>query len=238
MAKQKLVVLSGAGISAESGLKTFRDSDGLWEGYDVYEVATPRGFKANAALVLQFYNDRRKDVANAQPNAAHIGLAELEKDFDVHIITQNIDDLHERAGSTQVTHLHGQIFKMHSVANKTKIYNITGDINLGDLADDGTQLRPFIVWFEEEVPMIEVAAKIVRSADIFVVIGTSLQVYPAAGLINYAMPTIPKFIIDKKIPYTSSLHNLTLIERGAGEGVKELTEKLLDKKHLNMDDAD
>ena len=238
MAKQKLVVLSGAGISAESGLKTFRDSDGLWEGYDVYEVATPRGFKANAALVLQFYNDRREDVANAQPNAAHIGLAKLEKDFDVHIITQNIDDLHERAGSTQVTHLHGQIFKMHSVVNNTKIYNITGDINLGDLAEDGTQLRPFIVWFEEEVPMIEVAVKIVRSADIFVVIGTSLQVYPAAGLINYAMPTIPKFIIDKKIPYTSSLYNLTLIERGAGEGVKELTEKLLDKKHLNMDDAD
>lgn len=238
MTKQKLVILTGAGISAESGLKTFRDSDGLWEGYDVYEVATPRGFKANPALVLKFYNDRRKDVAKAQPNAAHIGLAELEKDFDVHIITQNIDDLHERAGSTQVTHLHGEIFKMHSVANKTKVYDIIGDINLGDLAEDGTQLRPFIVWFEEEVPMIEVAAKIVCSADIFVVIGTSLQVYPAAGLVNYAMPTIPKFIIDKKIPYTSSLYNLTLIEKGAGEGVKELRHKLLATKDENTDDED
>lgn len=227
MAKQKLVVLTGAGISAESGLKTFRDSDGLWEGYDVYEVATPRGFKANPALVLKFYNDRRRDVAKAQPNAAHIGLAELEKNFDVHIITQNIDDLHERAGSTHVTHLHGEIFKMHSVTNKTKIYGITGDIHLGNLAEDGTQLRPFIVWFEEEVPMIEVAATIVRNADIFVVIGTSLQVYPAAGLINFAMPTIPKFIIDKKIPYTSSLHNLTRIEKSAVEGVKELKEKLI-----------
>ena len=230
MAKQKLVVLTGAGISAESGLKTFRDSDGLWEGYNVYDVATPRGFKANPALVLSFYNDRRKDVAKAQPNAAHIGLAELEKYFDVHIITQNIDDLHERGGSTQVTHLHGEIFKMHSVTNKTKIYNITGDINLGDLAEDGTQLRPFIVWFEEEVPMIEVAAQIVMQADIFVVIGTSLQVYPAAGLIDVAKPKIPKFIIDKAIPYLSPLQNLTLIEKPASEGVKALKEKLLFKQ--------
>lgn len=229
MVKQKLVVLTGAGISAESGLKTFRDTDGLWEGYNVYDVATPRGFKANPALVLQFYNDRRKDVAKALPNAAHIGLAALEKYFEVHIITQNIDDLHERGGSTNVTHLHGEIFKMRSVANLTKIYPVLGDILVGDTAEDGTQLRPFIVWFEEEVPMIEVAAHIVSSADIFVVIGTSLQVYPAAGLLDMAAKSIPKYIIDKKIPYTSSLQNLIVIEKPASEGVKILCDKLLYK---------
>ena len=224
--RKKLVVLTGAGISAESGLKTFRDSDGLWEGYDVYEVATPRGFKANPELVLRFYNDRRRDVAKAQSNEAHKALAALEEHFDVHIITQNIDDLHERGGSTKVTHLHGEIFKMRSVKDTTKTYPITGDINVGDLAEDGGQLRPFIVWFEEDVPMIEVAARIVRQADIFVVIGTSLQVYPAAGLVNYAPYQTPKFIIDKKIPYTASLYNLTVIEKSAVDGVKELKEKL------------
>lgn len=230
MAKQKLVVLTGAGISAESGLKTFRDSDGLWEGYNVYEVATPRGFKANPALVLEFYNQRRKDVAKAQPNAAHIGLAALEKHFDVTIITQNIDDLHERGGSTNVLHLHGEIFKMRSVANSTKTYDIKGDIHVGDLAEDGSQLRPFIVWFEEEVPMIEVAADVVSKADIFVVVGTSLQVYPAAGLIDIAKRSIPKFIIDKKIPYTSSLQNIVMIERTASEGIQDLTKILLERK--------
>jgi NAD-dependent deacetylase len=225
---KNLVILTGAGISAESGLKTFRDTDGLWEGYNVYDVATPTGFKKNPSLVLDFYNQRRKDVAQAKPNEAHLGLAALEKHFDVHIITQNIDDLHERAGSTQVTHLHGEIFKMCSVKNKSKTYPITGDIFLGDLAEDGAQLRPFIVWFEEEVPMIEVAASIVADADIFVVIGTSLQVYPAAGLINYAPKHIPKFIIDKKIPYLSS--NITTIEMTASEGVKALTELLMEMK--------
>lgn len=224
--KKKLVVLTGAGISAESGLKTFRDSDGLWEGFDVYEVATPRGFNANPELVLRFYNDRRRDVAKAQPNEAHKALAALEEHFDVHIITQNIDDLHERGGSTRVTHLHGEIFKMRSVKDTTKSFPITGDINVGDLAEDGGQLRPFIVWFEEDVPMIEVAARIVRQADIFVVIGTSLQVYPAAGLVNYAPFQTPKFIIDKKIPYMASLYNLTVIEKSAVDGVKELKEKL------------
>jgi NAD-dependent deacetylase len=227
MKKKKLVILTGAGISAESGLKTFRDSDGLWEGYDVYEVATPRGFKANPALVLKFYNERRKDIAKALPNAAHTQLAELENFFDVRIITQNIDDLHERGGSTQVTHLHGEIFKMRSVANTEKTYPIYGDIHLGDLADDGTQLRPFIVWFEEEVPMIETAAAIVSDADIFVVIGTSLQVYPAASLIRYALPQIPKFIVDKTIPSISAIQNLTTIEDVASTGVKTLKEKLL-----------
>jgi NAD-dependent deacetylase len=196
----------------------------------VYEVATPRGFKANPALVLEFYNQRRRDVANVQPNAAHIDLAELEKYFDVHIITQNIDDLHERGGSTNITHLHGEIFKMRSVNNTSNTYDIRGDIKLGDLAEDGSQLRPFIVWFEEEVPMIDVAAHIVTQADIFVVIGTSLQVYPAASLINVAKRSIPKFIIDKKIPYTSSLHNITMIEKIASEGVAELIDILVNKK--------
>ena len=226
MPKKKLVVLTGAGISAESGLKTFRDSDGLWEGYNVYEVATPRGFAENPQLVLDFYNMRRKDVAAAQPNAAHIGLAELEKDFDVTIITQNIDDLHERAGSSDVVHLHGEIFKMRSVADEHTTYDIRGDINVGDVAPDGSQLRPFIVWFEEPVPMIEHAISIVMTAEIFVVIGTSLQVYPAAGLMNYAPPFAPKFIIDKKIPPTSSIRNLTKIEASAGEGIVQL------KNHL------
>jgi NAD-dependent deacetylase len=221
MNKKKLVVLTGAGISAESGLKTFRDSDGLWEGYDVYEVATPKGFAKNPQLVLDFYNMRRKDVAAAEPNAAHKGLAELEKDFDVTVITQNIDDLHERGGSSNVLHLHGEIFKMRSVNDNTLISEIRGDINLGDLADDGWQWRPNIVWFEEPVPMIEKATEVMLNAEIFVVIGTSLVVYPAAGLINHAWPGIPKFIIDKYVPYTN-IKNLTAIEKPATEGVKEL----------------
>ena len=222
MTKRKLVILTGAGISAESGLKTFRDSDGLWEGYEVTEVATPRGWRKNPQMVLDFYNARRKNVANAQPNAAHYGLAALEKDFDVTIITQNIDDLHERAGSTNVLHLHGEIFKMRSEWDATLISEIRGDIKLGDEATDGAQLRPHIVWFEESVPKMDEAVPIAFSADIFVVVGTSLVVYPAAGLINYVALETPKFIIDKKIPYTSPMKNLTLIEKPATEGVKEL----------------
>jgi NAD-dependent deacetylase len=232
MNKRKLVVLTGAGISAESGLKTFRDSDGLWEGYDVTEVATPRGWKKNPALVLEFYNARRKNVLEAQPNAAHTGLAELENDFDVHIITQNIDDLHERAGSTKILHLHGEIFKMRSELNESLVYDIRGDINLGDKADDGAQLRPNIVWFEEPVPMIEKAASIVRSADIFVVVGTSLVVYPAAGLVNYAPWPIPKYIIDKQIPYGSSVYNVKGIEKPATLGVQELIALLRAKSEV------
>jgi NAD-dependent deacetylase len=218
----KLVVLTGAGISAESGLKTFRDTDGLWEGYEVSEVATPGAWRRNPQLVLDFYNMRRKDVANVNPNAAHFGLAELEKDFDVTIITQNIDDLHERAGSTKVVHLHGEIFKMRSEADEELVYDIRGDIKLGDKATDGSQLRPAIVWFEEPVPKIEEAIPIVHNADIFIVVGTSLVVYPAAGLINYAAAHIPKYIVDKKIPYTSAIRNLTTIEKPATEGVKDL----------------
>jgi NAD-dependent deacetylase len=226
MAKKKLVVLTGAGISAESGLKTFRDSDGLWEGYDVTEVATPRGWRKNPQLVLDFYNERRKNVADAKPNAAHFGLAELEKDFDVTIITQNIDDLHERAGSGNVLHLHGEIFKMRSEKNESLIYEIRGDIKMGDVAEDNTQLRPNIVWFEEPVPKMEEAVPVVYSADIFVVVGTSLVVYPAAGLINYVELDTPKFIVDKKIPYVSPMKNLTRIEKPATEGVRELIELL------------
>ncbi len=226
MPKQKLVVLTGAGISAESGLKTFRDSDGLWEGYEVTEVATPRAWKKDPKLVLDFYNMRRKNVAEAHPNAAHTGLAELEKDFDVTIITQNIDDLHERGGSTKVLHLHGEIFKMRSEKNSSLISEIRGDIKWGDLAEDGAQYRPYIVWFEEPVPMIEEAIPFVQSADLFAVVGTSLVVYPAAGLVNYIGRGIPVYVIDKKIPYISSSDTITKIEKPATEGVKILREML------------
>lgn len=219
---KKLVVLTGAGVSAESGLKTFRDSDGLWEGYRVEDVATFQAWRKDPELVLEFYNVRRKGVLEAKPNAAHIGLAELEKHFEVTIITQNIDDLHERAGSTRVLHLHGEILKMRSESDAKLIYPITGDIKLGDTAEDGAQLRPHIVWFGESVPMMDAAVPLVRAADIFVVVGTSLVVYPAAGLVDYTQSHIPKFIIDKRIPYTSRQQNLVTIEKPATEGVTEL----------------
>jgi NAD-dependent deacetylase len=228
MEKKKLVVLTGAGISAESGLKTFRDSDGLWEGFNIEDVATPRAWRKDPVRVLEFYNYRRKNVADAQPNAAHTGLAGLEKKFDVTIITQNIDDLHERAGSTHIIHLHGEIFKMRSEKNEELIYAIRDEIKIGDKAEDGGQLRPHIVWFEEPVPKIEEAIPFVRNADVFVVIGTSLVVYPAAGLVNYTPWNIPKFIIDKQIPYTADLFNLTAIEKPATEGVGELIRLLND----------
>lgn len=221
MAK-KLVVLTGAGISAESGLKTFRDSDGLWEGYDINEVATATAWRKNPALVQEFYNMRRRSVRDAQPNAAHHALAELQSDFDVHIITQNIDDLHERAGSVNIIHLHGEIFKMRSEKNEELVYPVFDDIQMGDRAEDGAQLRPHIVWFEEPVPMMEEAAEVVRSADLFLIVGTSLVVYPAAGLVHYAPWNIPKFIVDKKIPYTTNHHHFTVIEKPAGEGMQQL----------------
>ena len=226
MNRKHIVVLTGAGISAESGLKTFRDSDGLWNGYDVYEVASPLGWEKNPEMVLNFYNDRRRDVAAAKPNAAHTGLAALEKDFDVTIITQNIDDLHERAGSTRVVHLHGQIFLMRSVKDDSLISEIKGDIKVGDTADDGGQLRPNIVWFGEAVPMMEKAVAIIQDCDYFVVVGTSLQVYPAASLLEYAPPYLPKFIIDKKIPELGHYPNITFIEKPATEGVAELRKLL------------
>ena len=222
MYKKQLVVLTGAGISAESGLRTFRDSDGLWEGYDVTEVATPRAWRKNPQLVLDFYNQRRKDVAAAQPNAAHTGLATLENDYTVTIITQNIDDLHERGGSTRVLHLHGEIFSMRSEKDETLVKEIRGDIRLGDLAADGFQYRPDIVWFEEPVPKIQEAIPLVQQADLFVVVGTSLVVYPAAGLVNYIQPGIPLYVIDKKLPYIAGADNLVQIEKPATEGVAEL----------------
>ena len=226
MDKKKIIILTGAGISAESGLRTFRDSDGLWEGYNIEDVATPRAWRRDPQLVLDFYNQRRRNVLDAIPNDAHYGLAELEKDFDVHIITQNIDDLHERAGSTKVLHLHGEIFKMRSERNGNMIYEIRSDIKMGDKAADGAQLRPHIVWFEEPVPMIEHSVPLVQQADIFIVVGTSLVVYPAAGLINYAPAAIPKFILDKIIPYTSSIYNLTAIEKPATIGMVDLKKAL------------
>lgn len=222
MQKKKLVVLTGAGISSESGLKTFRDSDGLWEGHKIEDVATPRAWKKDPGQVLTFYNMRRRDVLDATPNAAHIGLAGLEKDFEVQIITQNVDDLHERAGSSRVLHLHGEILKMRSEKDESLIYDIRGDIHLGDTAADGGQLRPHIVWFEEPVPLIEEAMAATQTADYFAVIGTSLLVYPAAGLLHYTPVGIPVFIVDKKIPYLSSLNRVTAIEKPATEGVKQL----------------
>ena len=225
--KKHIVVLTGAGISAESGIKTFRDSDGLWMGHDINDVANPRGFSKNPALVLDFYNQRRKEVKKAIPNPAHNGLATLEVKFNVTIITQNIDDLHERGGSKNIIHLHGEIFKMRSTSDRSKIYPIDGDILVGDFAEDGSQLRPHIVWFEEEVPMIETAVNIARTADIFVVIGTSLQVYPAAGLIDVVADEVPKYIIDKKIPAVHHLNNIIPLEGTASVGVGRLI-KILD----------
>lgn len=224
---KKLVVLTGAGISAESGLKTFRDSDGLWEGYNVEDVATPRAWRKDPQLVLDFYNFRRQNVLAAQPNEAHTGLVRLEKYFHVQIITQNIDDLHERAGSSNILHLHGEIVKMRSEKDEELIYPITGNIQMGDLAEDGAQLRPHIVWFEEPVPFIQNAVNLVERADILVVIGTSLVVYPAAGLLNYADHDIPKFILDKKIPPAGGIGNLTKIEKPATEGIHDLESMLM-----------
>lgn len=226
MSKKKLVVLTGAGISAESGLRTFRDSDGLWEGYRIEDVATPRAWRRDPQLVLDFYNMRRRDVIAALPNAAHTGLAALQEHYDVHIVTQNIDDLHERAGSKNVLHLHGEIVKMRSEHNEHKLYPITADMQLGDKAEDGGQLRPHVVWFEEPVPMIEQAIPIMYSADVFVLIGTSLVVYPAAGLVDYVQPHVPKYVIDKRIPPVTRYSNVISIEKPATEGINELIKYL------------
>jgi NAD-dependent deacetylase len=224
MLKKNLIALTGAGISAESGLKTFRDSDGLWMGYDVYEVASPQGWQKDPELVLDFYNQRRKEVAKALPNEAHKGVADLQKDFNVTVITQNIDDLHERAGSKNVIHLHGEIFKMRSENDSNTFYEIKEDIQFGQQATDGFQLRPHVVWFGEAVPMIEEAAKVMTTADFFILVGTSLQVYPAAGLIDFLPRGIPKYIIDKNPPYIPPHHNFLVIEKPATEGVEEVKE--------------
>lgn len=222
----RLVVLTGAGMSADSGISTFRDSGGLWENHDVTEVASPQGWEANPELVLNFYNQRRKQVLEAKPNQGHLALAELEKHFDVQIITQNVDDLHERAGSSNVLHLHGELLKVRSCGDESLIYDCRKDIKLGDFCEKGHQLRPHIVWFGEMVPMIEPATELVSQADIFAVIGTSLLVYPAAGLINFTRAGIPRFLIDPMIPNTP-VKNTEFIEATAAIGTPQLAEKLI-----------
>jgi NAD-dependent deacetylase len=222
---KKIVVLTGAGISAESGLKTFRDSDGLWEQYRIEDVATPMAWNKNRKLVLDFYNERRKQVKKAIPNEAHIALARLESKYTVSIITQNIDDLHERAGSTDVLHLHGEILKSRSTADPSLVYDISGDeLNEGNVCERGSQLRPHIVWFGEMVPALEKAACIVSTADIFIVVGTSLAVYPAAGLVDYAPEEAEKYIID---PAAMSLSGFTAFRENAGEGMPRLFNQLM-----------
>lgn len=225
--KKKLVVLTGAGISAESGIKTFRDAGGLWEGHNVMDVATPEGWHRNPKLVLDFYNKRRQQLHEVQSNLGHQILAELESDFEVQIITQNVDNLHEKAGSSSVLHLHGELLKVRSTKNSNYILDWQGDLNLGDFDDKGNQLRPHIVWFGEEVPALEEAVTIVENADILVIIGTSLQVYPAASLMNFADATIPVFYIDPKPAAMYDLRNpIEIITMNATEGVAVLKQRL------------
>lgn len=228
--KKKIVVLTGAGISAESGIATFRDSNGLWEGHDVMEVASPEGWRRNPALVLDFYNQRRKQAQTVEPNAAHYGLAKLEEKYNVVIVTQNVDNLHERGGSTNVIHPHGELFKSRSTLDPRLVYEMDGwEIKLGDKCEKGSQLRPHIVWFGESVPLIETAAREASSADIFMIIGTSLLVYPAAGLIDYVSDEVPKYVIDKSLPHVNPRPNLHLIEAKASEGVTKLVNELMNE---------
>jgi NAD-dependent deacetylase len=220
-----LVVLTGAGISAESGIKTFRDADGLWEGHDVMEVATPEGFAKNPELVLEFYNQRRRQLLEVEPNSAHLDLAELEQHFNVTIITQNVDDLHERAGSNNVIHLHGELIKSRNIIDDISIFDCKTDIKLGDLCPTGHQLRPHIVWFGEAVPMIDTAVDVCMTADILLIIGTSLQVYPAASLMHYVPANIPVYYIDPK-PAIESKGNLKVIAEPATIGMKLVSSDL------------
>jgi NAD-dependent deacetylase len=226
--KKTIVVLTGAGMSAESGLKTFRDADGLWEGHDVMEVATPQAFERNPELVLEFYNQRRKQLKEVSPNEGHIGLAKLEEHFNVHIITQNVDNLHERAGSSNVIHLHGELNKVRSTFDEDLVLDWTTDLNLGDFCEHNHQLRPHIVWFGEAVPMLDHAISITEQADILIVIGTSMQVYPAASLINFVHEETLIYFIDPK-PNVTASKRLTIIEDTASKGVKKVTDKLLRK---------
>ena len=223
-----IVVLSGAGMSAESGISTFRDANGLWENHDIMEVATPEGFQKNPELVLRFYNQRRKQLHEVSPNTAHTMLAKLEKHYNVSIITQNVDDLHERAGSSNVLHLHGELRKVRSVNDPNTIIPWDNDLNLGDVCEKGHQLRPHIVWFGEDVPELINAANIINQANIVVIIGTSMQVYPAASLVNYAPLNTPIYFIDPNPAVSkNSMNNLTIISKTAVHGVKELVEKHL-----------
>lgn len=225
--KKKLVVLSGAGISAESGIKTFRDADGLWENHKIEEVASPEGFQKNPELVLEFYNQRRRDLQKVAPNAAHLILSELEKDFDVFIITQNVDDLHERAGSSKIIHLHGELKKVRPVNDDFKFIHWEKDLHVGDTDENGVQLRPHIVWFGEMVPEMENAAKIANEADFFLVIGTSMQVYPAANLIDYVPDHAEVFMIDPSLPH-SFTRSENCFRTTATEGMKQLQQRLKD----------
>lgn len=228
---KKLVILTGAGMSAESGISTFRDSDGLWEKYQIEEVATPEGFAANPKLVLDFYNLRRRELLTTHPNAGHLGLVELEKEFEVRIITQNIDNLHERAGSSHIIHLHGELMKACSIRDMDTTYELSPekpDICVGDKDPHDIQLRPFVVWFGEAVPMIEPAIDWVKEADIFVIIGTSLNVYPAAGLLNYVRRGCPIYLIDPKDVQTNR-YDIHHIKTGASDGVRRLRNLLLQK---------
>ncbi len=217
-----IVVLTGAGMSAESGIKTFRDADGLWEGHDVMDVATPEGWARNPELVLNFYNERRRELFNVEPNLAHKTLKDLEQNFKLSIITQNVDNLHERAGSSKVLHLHGELLKVRSSLNETLIYDWEKDLKLGDLAEDNSQLRPHIVWFGEAVPAIEEAIELVQTADILLIIGTSMQVYPAAGLINYLPYGKPIYLIDPKRPTGNLPSQVHFIEATACNGIPTL----------------
>ena len=230
---KKIVVFTGAGMSAESGISTFRDAGGLWDKYPVMQVASAEGYVRDPELVINFYNERRKQLLDVEPNAGHIGLAELEKDFNVTVVTQNVDNLHERAGSTHVIHLHGELTKVCSTRdpyNPRYVRELKPEeyeVKMGDKAGDGSQLRPFIVWFGEAVPEIETAVNYVEKADIFVIIGTSLNVYPAAGLLNYVPRTAEVYLIDPKPVDTHSMRQIHVIQKGASEGVKELTKELL-----------
>ena len=226
MMKKKMVVLSGAGISAESGVKTFRDSNGLWENHRIEDVASFEGFQKNPQMVLDFYNARRKQLLEVKPNAAHLILAELEAFFDVEIITQNVDDLHERAGSTKITHLHGELLKVRPIDSETEILQWEEDLNVGDFNAKGIQLRPHIVWFGEMVPEMEKAIKLTAEADIFLIIGTSMQVYPAAGLINYVPPSCEVFVIDPNLENMYAKYE-NFFKTSATEGMKKLRELLL-----------
>ncbi|MDO6604736.1 SIR2 family NAD-dependent protein deacylase [Arenibacter palladensis] len=228
---KKIVVLTGAGVSAESGINTFRDANGLWEGHDVMEVATPQGFQRNPDLVLNFYNERRRQLFKVSPNMAHRALVLLEEHYDVNIITQNVDDLHERAGSSKVIHLHGELLKARCSHNPSKIVDWKTDIKIGDLSEDGNQLRPHIVWFGEEVPLLEKAANITQTAHILIIIGTSMQVYPAASLIHYVSRDTPIYFIDPKPNINQTDFNgLTIIQASAVNGVPPLVAELIEGK--------
>ncbi|MCL2040682.1 MAG: NAD-dependent deacylase [Bacteroidales bacterium] len=227
---KKVIILTGAGISAESGIKTFRDSDGLWENYPIEDVATPEGWRRNPELVLKFYNERRKQLSEVVPNDAHTALQRLEARYDVQIITQNVDNLHERAGSSKILHLHGLLTQARSSVDDSLVYDIGEKaIAMGDVCEKGSQLRPHIVWFGEMVPNIEIAARMVEKSDILVIIGTSLVVYPAAGLLNYAPKYCRKFLIDPNAPAMSHVPQMTIMKEKAGTGVPKLVDKLLNE---------